>query len=350
MDEEDQLDTELCSAAARHDPVAFIALLNQHGFQFDQQVTHSKYAIEYAIEADSLACFDATLAWGRLQAPERNPMDLRLWGGQTPIHRCALHNTSNESRRGAPQCLARALKNQPELACVGDDEKRTTLDWAAMSSNPEVYSIALASVLSCKHSGIITDAYFRTLVSQSAFCAVNTGRVAKNCIQKLDAIESAGIDWRTIEHVVGHGLLGSSLDNPLGRIDPELPMKLLDRGADPMSPWVKESLRLAGYGNRAAPNKIIPCALIPLDPIAITGIDEPVAMRLAMECPEEAFMERVQGFIRKFGPDVYRIEMAEDQPQLASAIMARFQALEEAKALRAASPELANKPKYSPRV
>lgn len=229
-------------------------------------------------------------------------------------------------------------------------KKRTTLDWAAMSSNSEVFPIALDSALASKNAGILSAAHFHALVSKSAFFAVNTGRIALYCIQKIDAVESADIDWRKIEHVVGQGLLGASLDNPLGRIDAELPLLLLDRGADPMSPWVKESLRLAGYGQRANANKIMPCALITLDPISITGIDEAVAMHLAMECPEEAFMERVQSFIRKFGPDVYRIDMAEDQPRLARAIVARFQALEEAQTLAAIAPEVPKTPKSAPRV
>ena len=245
----DGLRAALAALCAKDDGVGVKELLIDQGVVVANEISHSRYAIESAYEADAVECFKAIDGLARAQGSKRGAIHQRLWGGQTPAMRCCLHSDASENGRGAPKCLAWILEREPLIALSKDEEMRSALDWAAMSPDPAPFKLLLSSLALAREQGLTTAGAIQQAASKAAFHAVPTTKDPDACMELLDSLAQVGVDWRALRSdaldwqeytKVGDGqcLLGAAIDKcKHGPYGPRMVILMVGAGANPLSPY-----------------------------------------------------------------------------------------------------------------
>lgn len=182
-----------------------------------------------------------------------------------------------ERGHSAPKCLAWVLERAPLVALAMDEEKRSGLDWAAMSDDPAAYELLLGSLERALAAKTARPKAVEQALSKSAFYAVSTAADPAVCLARLESLSRFGIDWRALrsnkidwqgERNPGDGqsLLGAALDRcKSSRGGEAMLIALIKEGADPMAPHTSPESRYSS----SPPRPAVPLAQYLLDPMAL---------------------------------------------------------------------------------
>lgn len=352
--EEDELGEAIARCCESDDAEALRALLEEQEVNVACEISHSRYAIEYAYEADAPECFAAIDQIAREQGSKKGALGQRLWGGQTAALRCCCHTDSMERGHSAPKCLAWVLEREPLVAFSMDEEKRSGLDWAAMSDNPAAYELLLDSLERALAAKTAKPKEARQALSKSAFYAVSTASDPARCLALLESLSRFGIDWRELrsnkidwlgERKPGEGqsLLGAALDScKSSRRGEAMVIALMQAGADPMSPHTSPEGRYSSSDPRPA----VPLAQFLLDPMSLicSGLAHaPAAARAIFAAVSDEDLLRIgDEALRESGEGTLAKACSLPRGVGASALSeacARHEALREKAALESAAPK-----------
>ena len=213
---DDDLPSLLAALCQADDAQGVLALMSRAMLTPGHEIAHGRQPIEWAIEADAPGAFAALLDWAQAQG-EPDPLRARLWGGISPVHQCAFVDDScgMKPNREAPRCLDVALRRDPSLAWHRDEDGRSTLDWAAMSSQSTCFATLAQHALQCVESGSLSASQATALGASAALKIAATCADWREGMDRLSLLKKRlDTTWSDLVDAQGQTILGLAVQRP----------------------------------------------------------------------------------------------------------------------------------------
>jgi hypothetical protein len=319
---------QLCLA---DDARGAVEVLAAKGLRPSSEADYGLTALEIAIHHDAPKTFEALARADK--AAGGKGLFARVWGGSTPIHRCARWQPpEHEIDSGSPKCLAVALALDPAGPLREDERGRSVLCEAAIGPSAECFRLALAATAAAVFDLGGDSNRLADVLNAAAFDAARAKLGPKELVARLEAIDAAGGDWLKARAASGASVLG--LCAVAGSVDECV--ALLGAGADPMDPMAIDSPFFEP--------KVIPCAQAFAEFDLMLWLSGPRVARALIASLDDLSLSRLGEVLRsqelapigssnQSGLGLSDGRMGVYKDVLGEVLWGRFAALEEAQAL-----------------
>lgn len=197
-------------------------------------------AIDAAIQADAPRTFAALIQADLAQKGEG--LTARLFGGSTPAHRCIRWVDHRGVAHSALRCLDVAIGMDPLLFRRVDENKQSVLALSAAKPDSPQFSVIFSSIARAKDLKVLPPEQAAALMERLAFLCAAGSEDATACMEKLDALEAGGVDWRNLKDDRGQSVLGACVAHGKESVA----VAMLAAGASPSSSMYAPELAANG--------------------------------------------------------------------------------------------------------
>lgn len=195
---------ELC---AKDNARGVMAFLKKSKMEPGKPIWRGLRAIDAAIQADAPRVFAALIKAD--VAKEGAGLTARLFGGSTPAHRCIRWVDHHGIARSALRCLEVAIGMDPLLFRRVDEAKQSVLALAATKPDAPPFAVIFASISQAKNLKALSAGQASALMERIAFLCAAGSEDPVACMERLEALEAGGVDWRNLLDDRGQSVLGA---------------------------------------------------------------------------------------------------------------------------------------------